>query len=166
MRTRIVYYSRSGTTRLLAEALTARLVGDCAEIRCNKYRRGVWGYMSAGRDAMRGATPAISFDPPTEPADCLLIGTPIWAGQPAAPVQSYLSGLGTLPDRVGVFITSGGPPPQPRAQATIRKLLGREPDGWMMLGADDVKAGRHMDEIENFLRAVIEHVSPAALTHS
>jgi hypothetical protein len=152
MRTRIVYYSRNGTTRLLAEALAARLVADVSEIQCGAYGLGLFGYLRAGRDAMRKARPAIRVDPPAEPVDCLLIGTPIWAGMPAAPVQSYLAAQPSLPERVGVFITSGGPPPHPKAQAEIGRLLARAPDAWLMMRDTDVKRGAHSDEIGEFIR--------------
>lgn len=159
MHSRVVYYSRGGTTRLLAEALAARLVAELSEITCKKYKPGLIGYLSAGRDAMRGATPPITVEPESEPPDCLLIGTPVWAGKPAAPVQSFMAGLQELPARVGVFITSGGPPPQPNAQARVSELLGRAPDAWLMLQEGDVKAGTHMDAIDDFLRDLAGHVS-------
>lgn len=142
MRSLVVYYSRSGATRLLVEALAARLVADCCEIRSAYYRPALFGYLAAGRDGMRGATPPITIETPATRPDCLLIGAPIWAGRIAAPVNSYIAGLRESPPTVGVFVTSGGPPPHPAAQTAIGKRLGRAPDAWVMLRDTDVRSGR------------------------
>ncbi len=74
---------------------------------------------------------------------------------PAAPVQAYLAGLKEVPARVGIFITSGGPPPHPKAQAEIARLLGRAPDAWLMMVNKDVQRGTHTDEIDEFLRDLL-----------
>ena len=157
MRTRIVFYSRSGTTRLMAEALAARLVAESSEITCAQYRPGLFGYIAAGRSAMRRERPEISVTEGDGKPDCLLIGSPIWVGRIAPPVRSYLAGLQSAPARVGVFLTSGGPPPHPKAQAEVAELLGRAPDSWLMLRGQDVLAGRHMDDSEDFLRDLTLH---------
>ncbi len=160
MRSHVVYYSRTGATRLLAEALAARTLGEISEIRCACYRRGLVGWLQAGRDTWRGAAPDIAVDITGEDADCLLLGGPVWSGRIAAPVRSYLAGLDALPARVGAFLTSDNPPPHPRAEAEIAALLGRRPEAVLCLTAEDVRAGAHMDEIEDFLRA-LTHVEEA-----
>ncbi|MDJ0825382.1 MAG: hypothetical protein QNJ16_07760 [Rhodobacter sp.] len=159
MRTRVVFYSRTGITRLLAEALAARTVAETAEITCDRYGPGLWGWLQAGRASWRRQRPAISYAPPGEAPDCLLVGSPVWSGVLAAPVRSYLAGLSELPPRVGLFLTAGGPPPQDQAAAEATALLGRAPDGLLVMHAEDVQAGRHMDEIEDFLRDLTMHVS-------
>ena len=152
MQSRIVFYSRSGTTRLLADAISARLVAEEAEIACARYGPGLFGWLRAGRDAMRGVRPEVSFNVTENRPDCLIVGGPIWAGTIAAPLRSYVAQLGHLPDRIGVFLTSGGPPPHPKAEGEIRNLLGRAPDALLWLRAADVREGRHMDEVEDFFR--------------
>ncbi len=152
MQSHIVFYSRTGTTRLLAEALAARTLADRSEIRCSKYGAGLLGWLSAGRDSWRAVRPTIDFDRAKDMPDCLIVGSPVWSGTIAAPVRSYLAQLDGPPKRIGMFLTSGGEPPHPKAEAEVMELLGRDPDGWLILTADDVRQGRHMDEIEDFLR--------------
>ncbi len=152
MQSRIVYYSRTGTTRLLADAISARLVAEEAEITCTRYGPGLFGYLRAGRDSMRGTRPEIAIELSDEKPDCLIVGGPVWAGTLAAPVRSYIAQLSHLPERIGVFLTSGGPPPHPKAKDELRALLGRAPDAMLWLRAADVREGRHMDEVEDFFR--------------
>ncbi len=152
MQSRLVYYSRTGTTRLLADAISARLVAEEAEITCARYGPGLFGWLRAVRDSLRGVRPEIAFEVRDENTDCLIIGGPVLAGSLAAPVRSYIAQLNHLPDRIGVFLTSGGPPPHPRAEEELRALLGRAPDAMLWLRAADVREGRHMDEVEDFFR--------------
>ncbi len=152
MKSRIVYYSRTGTTRLLAEALAARTLGELAEITCTRYPTGFWGWLRAGRDSSRGWQPPIDYDRASDRPDCLIIGSPVWSGTLAAPVRSYLAQLADAPERVGLFLTSDDPPPHDKARNDTAALLGRAPDGWLTLQGADVRAARHMDEVEDFLR--------------
>ena len=48
MRALIVYYSLSGTTAKVAEALAKAFDGERAEIRCDRYRSGIVSYFRAG----------------------------------------------------------------------------------------------------------------------
>jgi len=152
MRSRIVFYSRTGTTRLLADAISARLVAEEAEITCPRYGAGIGGWLRAGRDSLRAARPEIAVELTDEVPDCLVIGGPVWAGTIAAPVRSYIARLARLPDRVGVFLTSGGPPPHRKASDELRQLLGRAPESLLCLRGADVRQGRHMDEVDDFFR--------------
>ena len=48
----IVYYSRTGTTRRIAEEIKNSLKGDIKEIRDVKSRSGIIGWLNAGKDAI------------------------------------------------------------------------------------------------------------------
>lgn len=74
MRTLIVHYSRTGTTRALAGALGA----DVAEIRCKRYQGGFLRYLRAGYNSIEGNLPPVEA-PPTAAAayDLVLIGGPV-----------------------------------------------------------------------------------------
>lgn len=160
MRSRVCFYSLTGTTRLLAEALAARTVADMCEIRCPRYSEGAWVYLRGGWDALRGARPPVDADTADEPVDCLLIGGPVWAGRPAPPLMSFLAGLSAPPDRIGIFMTGADDPEKSAARRSIPKVLGREPDAWLMMRAGDVRRGAHSDEIEDFLRDLSMHSDP------
>lgn len=91
MKTLVVYYSRTGNTRKLAEALAAKLRADVDEITTPDNRSGLLGYLKAGREGMLKKTPRINT-PPKNPSDydVVVVGTPIWGFNLASPVRTYL----------------------------------------------------------------------------
>lgn len=76
----IVFYSRSGTTRTVAEALAAELKCDAEEIVATKNRAGLVGVMRSLIEAMRHCPAQIAtarFNPSSY--DLVVIGTPVGA---------------------------------------------------------------------------------------
>ena len=109
-KTLIVYHSRSGYTRRLAQSLAARLDADLEEIRIVQPLDGPLGYVMCAIEAIGGLGPALR--PATrDPAkyDLVVVGTPVWFWSLASPVRSWLE-------------------QHPLARATIRVLLH---DGWL-----------------------------------
>ncbi len=51
MKTLVVYYSRTGVTGTVAQALAGQLRADIEELRDRKSRRGPLGWLAAGKDA-------------------------------------------------------------------------------------------------------------------
>ncbi len=69
MKTLIVYYSRTGTTKTVATALADTLGADLGEIRCGRYRPGIFRYPRAGYDSLKGNLPPIEA-PPIDAENC------------------------------------------------------------------------------------------------
>jgi len=109
VKTLIVYYSRTGTTRKLAQALADAFGADISEIRCDRYGPGPFRYLRAGYDSVKANLPPIDM-PQTRflDYDLVLIGGPIWTSYPALPIRALLAGKPELPERVGLFLTYGG----------------------------------------------------------
>ena len=51
MKSLVVYYTRTGNTKFVAETIAAELGSDIEEVVDIKKREGTLGYMSASRDA-------------------------------------------------------------------------------------------------------------------
>lgn len=124
MRSAVIYYSRTGTTRIVANALASELGAHIVEIRCARYRPGLLRYLLAGHDSVKGKLPSIEL-PALDLAayDLLLIGTPVWTSHPSLPVRAFLAGKPDLPDRVALFLTHGGHSPVDKAVAELAELL-------------------------------------------
>jgi flavodoxin len=154
MRTLVVYYSLSGATRTLAQAIAHEIGADLEEIRCGRYRLGPWGYLRAAYDSLVGRLPAIEA-PQRRPADydLVLIGAPIWTAHPATPVRSWLRSYGGAIRKAGFFVTLGGAP----ADKTFREigaLAGRAPLATLAVRDKDVKAGNVRAAVESFVAAL------------
>ncbi len=109
-RTLVVYYSRTGNTRAVAEKIAAKLSADIEEIIDLEDRSGIFGYIKGGYHAYKRRVTNINA-PTKNPADydMIVIGTPVWAGTMAPGVLTYLNKFsGKLPAQVAFFCTMGG----------------------------------------------------------
>ena len=52
MRVLVVYYSRTGNTRFVAEAVAQSLEADIEEIKDGKNRMGIFGFLRCGYEAI------------------------------------------------------------------------------------------------------------------
>ncbi len=110
MKALVVYYTRTGNTRKAADVIAAACGGDLEEVReAGTNRKGIIGWLCAGRDAMKGKTSVI--EPTTKRSgdyDVVFIGTPVWAGTFAPALRGYLASanLGSKP--IALFCTMGG----------------------------------------------------------
>ena len=59
MRALVVFYSLTGMTRRVAQALAAELGAQVEEIRCPNYRPGFFGFWQAGYASWRSRIPEI-----------------------------------------------------------------------------------------------------------
>ena len=102
----VVYYSRTGVTKFVAQTIAAELGSDIEEVVDMKNRAGKLGWMLAGRDGMQGKETQIA--PATKkPADydLVIVGTPIWAWSPAAAIRTYLGKNSLSGKKVALFFT-------------------------------------------------------------
>lgn len=113
MKSLIVYYTRSGNTRFVAETIAAEIGSDVEEVVDLKKRSGVLGYLSGGSAARRGKETEIA---PTKKSpseyDLVIVGSPIWAGRRAPAITTYLKMNDVSGKKVAVFFTQGGKKPQ------------------------------------------------------
>ena len=112
MKSLVVYYSRTGNARFVAETIAAEVGADIEEVVDLKKRSGVLGYLSGGSDARRGKETEIA--PTTKlPAiyDLIIVGTPVWAGRPTPAILTYLKKNDLSEKKVALFFTQGGQKP-------------------------------------------------------
>ncbi|MHC2382978.1 flavodoxin family protein [Bradyrhizobium liaoningense] len=87
----VVYYSRTGTTRKVAQSLSAALSCDSEEITEAGSRKGIFGYLRSAVEARRQIPSRIAAtvrDPSLY--DLVVIGTLVWAWSLSSPVRAYL----------------------------------------------------------------------------
>ncbi len=109
MKSLVVYYTRDGNTRFVAETIAAEIGADIEEVVDLKKRSGILGYLTGGRDAMQGKETKIS---PTIKSpvgyELIVVGSPIWAGRPAPAITTYLKKNDLSGKRVAIFFSQGG----------------------------------------------------------
>ena len=109
MKTLIAFYSRTGTTKKVAEALAGKLGADLEEIKDTVDRGGVRGYLVSGKDAMmRKLTVLEPVTRNVSDYDLVIAGTPIWSWNISSPIRTYLTEQKSNFKNLAFFCTMGG----------------------------------------------------------
>ncbi|HAD82331.1 MAG: hypothetical protein A2509_09255 [Candidatus Edwardsbacteria bacterium RIFOXYD12_FULL_50_11] len=109
MKTLVIYYSRTGITKKIGQAIASKIQADTEEIIDLKDRQGAWEYLKAGRDAMK-RIPADIAETKKDPAqyDLVVVGTPVWAGNMACAIRTYIGRNKDRIKKLALFCTLGG----------------------------------------------------------
>jgi flavodoxin len=102
----VAYYSRTGNNRTIGEAIAKALSADIDEIVEKKNRAGKLNWLKAGRDSRAGKPTEIEFQKNPQNYDTIIIGAPVWAGNPIPPLLTYLKEVDLKGKRVAFFICS------------------------------------------------------------
>jgi flavodoxin len=153
-----VYYSRTRTTKKLAENLNELLKGDLEEIVDLKNRQGWLGYVMAGRDASTKRQTIIK-DLVHNPADydLIVIGTPIWAWTVTPAVRSYLIKNKDKIKKVAFFCTESGQG-GPRAFQEMENICGQKPIATLELLTREVIKDLFSEKAGNFIKTINDNI--------
>jgi flavodoxin len=153
MKTLVVFYSRIGNTRKVAEELEKVLECDIEEIIDTKNRSGSLGYMRSGRDAMTQKLTVlqdITNDPSTY--DLIVIGTPLWAGHVSTPVRTYMHQQENF-NNVAFFCTAGGVGFEGTFK-DMEELSGKSPLATLGVRAKEIKDGSYKSKVAEFVKKI------------
>ncbi|CAB3789786.1 hypothetical protein LMG28614_03002 [Paraburkholderia ultramafica] len=154
----VVYFSRTGTTRLLASAIAKMLAADLEEICDRSNREGPGGYLRSLVDAIRKRpTEIVPAGLSVSAYDLVVIGSPVWAGSVSAPVRSYLIENRARLPQVAFFCSCGGH----GAAAALREmsvLAGKPAVAECRITAAAAHQGVHA-ELADFVGALKRHLA-------
>ena len=106
MKYEVVYFTRSGNSKRVAEKISSKLRTDLVEIKDHMRWNGFIGYMKAGFYSTMDKKVQITLSEPLKDYDELIVVSPLWAGGLASATRSFLS---TLPrGKVHLVVTSIG----------------------------------------------------------
>jgi hypothetical protein len=141
----VVYYSRSGTTRRIAELLASELGADIEAIRepgateARAARAGARGYVRSLLDALRHRQ--VKVAPPLHDLsayDLVIVGTPVWASCASAPAIAWLKAQGPRIRHLALFCTLGARGSR-SAFEQMTKAAGKAPLGVCAITAHDLR---------------------------
>lgn len=126
MKALVVYYSRTGITKSVAERIAGELAAEIEEVVDKKKRSGVFGFLSGGKDATIGNKTEIA-ETTKNPADfdLIVVGSPVWSSSPTPAIRTYLSKHDLGGKKVAAFYTSEGT----GTEKAISKIRGLVPNG-------------------------------------
>lgn len=154
----VVYYSFTGNTAKVAEALAARKGADLYRIETmEQYDENPRPQVKAQRET--GQWPALQGPmPDLSPYDMIIIGMPVWMGDVPPPVVSYLQ-QADLKDNVIAYFYTVGPKPrdfvanfEAHAKGTII-ISGQQFDN-----LEDAKALK--TAVDDWLEELMQRVNP------
>jgi flavodoxin len=123
MKSLVVYYSRSGNTRFVAEQISQEIGADIAEIVDKKKRKGLLGFIISGYDATRGRLTTIAeMERSPIDYDLIVVGTPMWNKRIVPAVRTYLKENSFSGKHVALFCTNLGSQPE-RVFSNLKELM-------------------------------------------
>jgi flavodoxin len=150
MKSLVVFYSRTGNTKKVAEGLSKLLKSDLEEIRGVEDRRGVLGYAVSGMQALM-KKPAAIRKPRRNPAsyDVVVIGTPVWFGNVSTPVRTYLTQNAGRFKNVAFYCTFHGSGAE-SAFRHMRGLCGKNQVAVLALHQAEVEGKAYLGKVKKF----------------
>ncbi len=146
----VVFYSRSGTTRRIAQALAETLRCDVDEITESKSRTGALGYVRSLMEALWRRPSAIAPNRrDVSSYDLVIVGTPVWGSCLSSPVRAYLMATAAqLPD-VAFFCSLGGSGSE-STFAQMAAIVGKKPRAVCAITQREVQAGTYGGALSMF----------------
>ncbi|MGZ4934455.1 MAG: flavodoxin family protein [Halobacteriota archaeon] len=150
MKSLVVFYSRTGSTKRIGEALAQLLPCDSEELVDTKKRSGPLGFVSAGRDAQAKKLTTLA-DIKHDPGlyDLVILGTPVWGGTLSSAMRTYISSNKSKFKRVAFFCTQGGTDNK-RLFDEMTELCEQRPVGILAVSQEEVKKGAYQDKLRQF----------------
>lgn len=154
MRPLVVYYSRTGHTRDVAQKISKYLKCDLEEIEDTKNRKGLLGYLFAGRDGtFKRLTVIRKIKKGPLRYDLVIIGTPVWAWNVSAPVRTYLLQNKESFKKVAFFCTHESPGAS-RVFAEMERLCGKKPLAVLDFTHGALGKGNFDEKLEEFIASL------------
>jgi flavodoxin len=154
-KTLIVYFSRTGRTRQIAEAMAGLLGADVGTVKDVANRSGIWGYLRCLREAMQQRV--IETGPATkDPSDydLIVLGTPVWGHNMCSPMRSYIVAQKERFRAIAVFCTQGGSGGS-KVAGQIAELCGRRPLATLVLNASEIDKDQCTGKLNEFIKSLV-----------
>ena len=158
MKILLVFYSRSGRTKKVAEAISEILKCDREEIFDIKSREGIVGFLSAGTDAnLRRLTAIKEIKNNPSLYDLVIIGSPIWSSNISTPIRTYLSLYKDDFKEVAFFCTRLGSDAK-KVFADMEGTCQKTPIALLALTSREVTRDQYMQKVKEFIKKLKEEI--------
>lgn len=148
----VVYFSRTGNTKKIAEDISKELNFDIEEILDKEINRnGVIGYLKSGKEAVLKKLPKIKdIKKDVDSYDIVIIGTPVWAFTMCSPIRTFISK--NKFKNVAFFCTMGGA--VSNTFKNMSKLCNKEPICSIGIKDKNVKKGNYIQSLREFIEKI------------
>lgn len=146
----IVYYSKTGNTKKIAEELSKKLNADIDQIIDLKNRKGFFNWFIAGRDGMKKNLTRIKYSKNPSKYDLVIIGTPVWGWNMVPAIRTYL--MQNKIKKIAFFSTSGGT----NVTQTFLDMesVSEKPIAKLSILEKEVKENKYNDKLNEFVKKI------------
>ena len=147
----IVFYSRTGTTKKVADKLKELLNADIEEVVDTKHRFGLISYLVAVKEAtMKKLTTISKIKKKIKNYKIVIIGTPVWAHTISVPIRTFLNENKQELKKVGFFCTLGATGGK-RTIKNMEKLCNKKSIASLILKTTEVVNNNCEEKIKKFI---------------
>jgi len=144
MKILLVFYSRTGNTRKIAQEIAKSINADIEELIDLENRKGPLGLLKSGRDAMKKRKTRLQRtikDPSSY--DLVILGTPVWGSNLSSPIRTYINDNRKLLKQTALFCTAAGDPDRYAGNclSDLEQLTGQKAVAFMGLEKKDIRKG-------------------------
>jgi flavodoxin len=146
----VAFYSLTGNTKKLAQAVAVAGGGELMEIRTKNEipNKGFIKYWVGGRQVMKKELPELApFGKEPNDYDLIFVGTPVWAGDLVPAVRSFLAQAKLKGKRIALFCAHGGDNPGRAFIGLEKKLAGNDIVGKIDFKMDGIAAETESDNL-------------------
>ncbi len=151
MKSLVAYYSRTNTTKKLAESIANSVNADIEEVKPKVNYQGKIGFARGGKDALQAKIVDLE-DLKYDPADydVVYLGAPVWAGKAANPLISYIKQNEGKFSNVKFFVTAGSD----GFDGALKQLeeVTTKPQKTLALTTKEVKKDLFEDKLNSFVQ--------------
>lgn len=157
MKTLIVYYSRTETTKKIAQAIANEIECDIEEIVDMTNRDGNMGYLKSCVDAILKKDTTIKdivYNP--QDYDLIIIGTPVWASTVSNSVRMYIIQNAMNFKNVAFFCTEKSSGSE-KTFKDMKLLCNKEPIDVIRFTTKEVNNESYSQQIKEFIDTIISY---------
>jgi len=145
MKTLVVYYSKTGNTKYVAEKIAENLGAEISEITDKKNRKGKLNFVKSGYESIRKKLTEIEVNKKINGYDFVIVGSPVWAGKIAPAARTFLVKNDFADKKLAFFVTIGGKKPEKALRAMKEIVSPQNPVSELAI----TEALKNVDEINN-----------------
>jgi flavodoxin len=152
MKKLVVFYSKTGNTRKLAQDIVKNLKADIDEITDLTNRKGLLNWFKAGRDGMKKNLTKIKYSKDPKNYDLVIIGTPVWGWNMVPAIRTYLLENKDKIKKIAFFSTSGGT----NVKQTFADMesVSKSPISKLSILGKDIKLSNYSEKLNDFCKKI------------
>lgn len=138
MQTLVIYYSRTGNTKFVAEKIADQLNAEASEVLDKKSRKGRLAFVTGGYESKRKKLTEIEISKTIDNYDLVIIGSPVWADGITPAIRTFIKKNDFSDKQVAIFVTLKGDNPEKALENMKEAILPNIPIGELGI-TDDLK---------------------------